>query len=256
MTCPQCGGQNPATARFCIACAAPLGPACNSCSAALPIGARFCPGCGRPAEGTAAQSRFGSPDSYTPRRLAERILTSRGALEGERKQVTVLFADLAASMEVIANRDAEQARQVLDAALERMMEAVHHYDGTVNQVMGDGIMALFGAPVAHEEHAVRACYAALRMQKSLQRWAEELMQLVDQIIERVESEREIVGWPERLDNPLTRHPPAGLERQMRQQGFAFSTGADQHQLSGDQQAKIPQQADHDRPGCVVVARTG
>src|SRR4029450_9228755 len=94
--------------------------------------------------------------------------------EGERKQVTVLFADLKGSMELLADRDPEEARKILDPVLEHMMEAVHRYEGTVNQVMGDGIMALFGAPVAHEDHAVRACYAALRMQESIKRYAEEV----------------------------------------------------------------------------------
>jgi class 3 adenylate cyclase len=106
--------------------------------------------------------------------LAEKILTSRSAVEGERKQVTVLFADLKGSMELLADRDPEDARTLLDPVLERMMEAVHRYEGTVNQVMGDGIMALFGAPVAHEDHAVRACYAALRMLESVRRYAEEV----------------------------------------------------------------------------------
>jgi len=115
-----------------------------------------------------------APLTYTPPYLAEKILTSRSALEGERKQVTVLFADLKGSMELLADRDPEEARKILDPVLERMMEAVHRYEGTVNQVMGDGIMALFGAPVAHEDHAVRACYAALRMQESAKRYAEEI----------------------------------------------------------------------------------
>ena len=101
------------------------------------------------------------------------ILTAKGALEGERKQVTVLFADLKGSMELLADRDPEDARKILDPVLAHMMEAVHRYEGTVNQVMGDGIMALFGAPIAHEDHAVRACYAALRMQESVNRYAEE-----------------------------------------------------------------------------------
>jgi class 3 adenylate cyclase len=107
--------------------------------------------------------------------LAEKILTSKAALEGERKQVTVLFADLKGSMELLADRDPEDARAILDPVLERMMEAVHRYEGTVNQVMGDGIMALFGAPLAHEDHAVRACYAALQMQEAIGRYAEELL---------------------------------------------------------------------------------
>jgi class 3 adenylate cyclase/tetratricopeptide (TPR) repeat protein len=121
---------------------------------------------------TAPSSR--SPTRYTPVHLAQRILTSRSALEGERKQVTVLFADLKGSMELLADRDPEEARKLLDPVLERMMEAVHRYEGTVNQVMGDGIMALFGAPLAHEDHAVRACYAALRMQEEVGRHSDSL----------------------------------------------------------------------------------
>ena len=109
---------------------------------------------------------------YTPKHLAEKILTSKSALEGERKQVTVLFADMKGSMELLADRDPEEARKFLDPVIEHMMEAVHHFEGTVNKVMGDGIMALFGAPLAHEDHAVRACYAALRMQESVRRHAE------------------------------------------------------------------------------------
>jgi predicted ATPase/class 3 adenylate cyclase len=112
------------------------------------------------------------PLASTPAHLAEKILMSRSALEGERKQVIVLFADLKGSMELLADRDPEEARQLLDPVLERMIEAVHRYEGTVNQVMGDGIMALFGAPIAHEDHAVRACYAALRMQETVTRYGD------------------------------------------------------------------------------------
>jgi class 3 adenylate cyclase/tetratricopeptide (TPR) repeat protein len=114
------------------------------------------------------------PPAQIPGHLAEKILQSRTALEGERKQVTVLFADLKGSLELLADRDPEEARQLLDPVLERMMEAVHRYEGTVNQVMGDGIMALFGAPIAHEDHAVRACYAALRMQELVKAYAVEV----------------------------------------------------------------------------------
>src|SRR5262249_33632431 len=96
---------------------------------------------------------------------------SRVALEGERKQVTVLFADLKGSMELLADRDPEEARKILDPVLELMMEAVHRFEGTVNQVMGDGIMALFGAPLAHEDHALRACYASLSMHESVSKYA-------------------------------------------------------------------------------------
>src|SRR5262245_23136069 len=119
-------------------------------------------------------TRDRAPLAYTPTYLAEKILTSKSALEGERKQVTVLFADLTGSTELIRDLDPEQARAILDPALHAMMEAVHRYEGTVNQVMGDGIMALFGAPLAHEDHAMRACYAALAMQDALRRYADEV----------------------------------------------------------------------------------
>ena len=122
----------------------------------------------------AFRPRFASPDAYTPKHLAAKILTSRSALEGERKHVTVLCADLKGSMELLADRDPEEAQRPLDPVLERMMEAVHHYEGTVNQVMGEGIMALFGAPVAREDHAIRACYAALRMQRLISLYADGL----------------------------------------------------------------------------------
>jgi class 3 adenylate cyclase/tetratricopeptide (TPR) repeat protein len=137
--------------------------------------AKFCPECAHPVSSVpAVEARSASPDAYTPKHLAEKILNSKAALEGERKQVTVLFADLKGSMELLADRDPEEARKILDPVLERMMEAVHRYEGTVNQVMGDGIMALFGAPLAHEDHAVRACYAALRMQESVKKYSEEV----------------------------------------------------------------------------------
>src|ERR671914_2904928 len=127
-----------------------------------------------PPAATPAPAQDRAPLSYTPEHLAEKILTSKAALGGERKQVTVLFADLKGSMELLADRDPEEARQLLDPVLEHMMAAVHRFEGTVNQVMGDGIMALFGAPLAHEDHAVRACYAALRMQDAVKRYAEQV----------------------------------------------------------------------------------
>ena len=175
MKCPRCQQDNPIHARFCLGCGAQLTLACGACGAELPGGARFCLQCGESVTaGTAALRRSPAPESYTPKHLAEKILTSKAALEGERKQVTVLFADLRGSMQLLADRDPEEARKLLDPVLERMMEAVHRFEGTVNQVMGDGIMALFGAPLAHEDHAVRACYAALRMQESVKKYAEEV----------------------------------------------------------------------------------
>src|SRR5216683_810475 len=173
MTCPRCQAENPPGTRFCGQCAAPLASVCPSCGGSNPPENKFCGQCAAPLD-KPAQPRFAAPESYTPKHLAEKILTSKAALEGERKQVTVLFADLKGSMELLADRDPEEARKLLDPVLEQMMEAVHRYEGTVNQVMGDGIMALFGAPLAHEDHAVRACYAALAMQETLQRYAEEV----------------------------------------------------------------------------------
>ena len=109
------------------------------------------------------------PQVYTPRHLAERILDARALLTGERKHVTVLFADIKGSLEIIEGTDPEEASRILDGAIRVMMDAVHRYEGTVNKVLGDGIMALFGAPIAHEDHAVRACYAALAIQRAMQR---------------------------------------------------------------------------------------
>jgi class 3 adenylate cyclase/tetratricopeptide (TPR) repeat protein len=136
--------------------------------------ARFCSQCGQSLKLVAHDPRFASPKHYTPQHLADKILTSRVALEGERKQVTVLFADIKGSMELLANLDPEDAQKLLEPVLDRMIEAVHRYEGTVNKVMGDGIMALFGAPLAHEDHAVRACYAALRMQDAVTRYADDV----------------------------------------------------------------------------------
>jgi hypothetical protein len=174
MTCPRCQAANRDGARFCRECGATFPAVCAACGAKVEADSKFCDSCGAPLAATppqpaAAAPRFGPPESYTPKHLAEKILMSKSALEGERKQVTVLFADLKGSMELLADRDPEEARKLLDPVLERMMEAVHRYEGTVNQVMGDGIMALFGAPVAHEDHAVRACYAALDMQAAIRR---------------------------------------------------------------------------------------
>jgi class 3 adenylate cyclase/tetratricopeptide (TPR) repeat protein len=177
MRCPRCEADTPDGARFCIECGAPLNLRCLQCGADVLPRAKFCAECGIPLTGQNLASPSVPPPSplrYTPGYLAEKILTSRSALEGERKQVTVLFADLKGSMELLADRDPEEARQLLDPVIERMIEAVHRYEGTVNQVMGDGIMALFGAPLAHEDHAVRACYAALRMQESVTRYGDEM----------------------------------------------------------------------------------
>ena len=139
---------------------------CPRCNSETPAAARFCPACG------AGLTAAPSPESYTPKHLAEKILRARHGVVGERKQISVLFADLKGSMELLAERDPEEAHNLLEPVLKHMMEAVHRYEGTVNQVMGDGIMALFGAPLAHEDHAVRACYAALRIQEAIGQYAD------------------------------------------------------------------------------------
>jgi class 3 adenylate cyclase len=186
MQCSQCQHENPEGAKFCNECASPLAPRCPSCATENPPGAKFCHQCASPLAGQSTAPRPApsaaapapeaerEPLSYTPQYLAEKILTSRSALEGERKQVTVCFADIKDSTQLIKDLDPEAAQQLLDPAIHIMMDAVHRFEGTVNQVLGDGIMALFGAPIAHEDHAARACYAALAMQTAMRDYTEEV----------------------------------------------------------------------------------
>src|SRR5262245_36555175 len=164
MCCPRCQHTNRDGARFCEVCGSPLAGLCAVCGNQPRPGATFCDRCGAPLRGQRAaaspaplQARCQASSSYPPTTLAEQTLNPRRDLAGERKQVTVLFGDLKSSLALLADRDPEEARQILDPVLEGMMAAVQRYEGTVNQVMGDGIMALFGAPLAHEDHAMRAC---------------------------------------------------------------------------------------------------
>jgi Double zinc ribbon len=148
---PSVAHHNPDGAKFCGDCGTRLERLCPGCGTGNPLTNNFCYQCGQALGALPSpESRFGSPQTYTPRHLAEKILTARGALEGERKHVTVLLADIQGSLKLIEGIDPEEVRTLLDPALHAMMDAVHRYEGTVNQVMGDGIMALFGAPVAHE----------------------------------------------------------------------------------------------------------
>src|SRR5499433_3621703 len=174
MICPRCQHENSPDSIFCDECGNRLETACPQCGEPNRWSAKYCKICGqaihRAEMGSAGTAqRVPSPDTYLPKHLAEKILASRGALEGERKQVTVLFADIRESTRLIDGRDPEDAQKMIDPVLHLMMESVHRYEGTVNQVLGDGIMALFGAPLAHEDHAVRACYAALAMQEEMRR---------------------------------------------------------------------------------------
>jgi class 3 adenylate cyclase/tetratricopeptide (TPR) repeat protein len=181
MICPQCQRENLRDSIFCDQCGVRLEAICSYCGAPNRSDSRFCRICGQaihqiPTIATAKVPGIPSPDSYVPRHLAEKILASRQALEGERKQVTVLFADIRDSMKLIENRDPEEAQKIIDPVLHLMMDAVHRYEGTVNQILGDGIMALFGAPLAHEDHALRACYSALAMQEETRRHRRKLGQ--------------------------------------------------------------------------------
>jgi predicted ATPase/class 3 adenylate cyclase len=177
MRCAHCEGDNPPPAKFCSHCGSGLSARCTACGHSNAPGTRFCNECGRlldSATAPAPVSGFGSPRSYTPKHLAERILTSKSALEGERKQVTVLFCDIVESMVLAEQLGPEGTHEVLDRVLRLMAEIVHRYEGTVNQFLGDGLMALFGAPLALEDHAVRAVEAALSIQETINGYSEQL----------------------------------------------------------------------------------
>jgi class 3 adenylate cyclase/tetratricopeptide (TPR) repeat protein len=174
VTCPSCERENPAGSRFCLDCGTPLATICSGCGAALPGDAGFCNQCGQPIAPATPGREAPAPRDYTPKHLADKILTSRSALEGERKQVTVLFADVKGSMELAEQVDPEEWHRILDRFFQILADGIHRFEGTVNQYTGDGIMALFGAPIAHEDHAQRACYAALHLQGELRRYADEL----------------------------------------------------------------------------------
>ena len=194
MRCQSCGSDNPEGVNFCIECAAPFKNRCPNCGFENLSRAKFCGGCAfsltadpRPLVSgfkfqvsSSQPLSLQSPAGYTPKHLAERILAeqaameARGAIEGERKTITALFADIKGSMDLIEPLDPEEARSIIDPALQFMMDAVHRYEGYVAQSTGDGIFALFGAPLACEDHPQRALYAALRMQEEGKRFAEQL----------------------------------------------------------------------------------
>ncbi|MGH9425613.1 MAG: double zinc ribbon domain-containing protein, partial [Terriglobia bacterium] len=188
MTCSNCQRDNPQDAKFCNACGARLEGACPTCRHVNPPGSQFCNECGSPLTAqpqpvASSQLPVASsplPVTYTPQHLAQRIraeqtaLEARGATDGERKTITALFADLKGSTALIEGLDPEEARAIIDPALQLMMDAVHRYEGYVAQALGDGIFALFGAPLAHEDHAQRALDAALRMQEEMRRYGDQV----------------------------------------------------------------------------------
>src|SRR3954469_19697075 len=180
MDCSACGASNPGEARHCRDCGVALAEPCAACGQPVPLSNRFCGNCGSPSERGAPPEFRDEAASllrdeaaslaapiHLPQHLARRALDSRAVLEGERKQITVLFADIKGSTTLIEDLDPEDAELRLRPALDAMINSVHRYEGTINRVQGDGIMALFGAPLAHEDNAVRAAYAALDMQKAV-----------------------------------------------------------------------------------------
>jgi class 3 adenylate cyclase len=172
MQCPRCHAENRGGRRFCGECGQSLALSCPVCGFLNQGNEKFCGGCGAAtAPNAAAAPPSRSPESYTPKHLAERILTSRAALEGERKQVTVLFADVVGFSGLSERLDPEAVHTIMDGCFELLARAIHRYEGTINQFTGDGVMALFGAPIAHEDHAVRALEAACRIQEELVRYA-------------------------------------------------------------------------------------
>ncbi len=180
MDCSRCHTENPTGAKFCVECGTVMSQRCSQCGAEPPPKAKFCPECGVALISQAKGEKQNQPPvAYTPRHLAERILAereamaARGAPDGERKTITALFADLKGSTALLEDLDPEEARQIIDPILQLLMDAVHRYEGYVAQALGDGIFALFGAPLAHEDHAHRALFAALRMQEEMRRVGEQ-----------------------------------------------------------------------------------
>ena len=156
MNCPSCGHENAVDAAFCNKCGARLEIVCANCQRSNRGDSAFCAGCGQRLTAGAPAAVPAAPLSYTPRHLAEKILRERSALEGERRNVTVLFADAMGFTPLSERVDAEEVYSLMQGCLARMMDAVHKYEGTITSFTGDGVMALFGAPIAHEDSARRA----------------------------------------------------------------------------------------------------
>jgi len=174
MKCPKCQTENPVDAKFCNACANKLELICPECGKPNPPGSKFCNECSHNLKEPKEPPDYSEPQSYTPRFLADKILTSRSSLEGERKLVTVFFADVANYTTLSEKLDPEEVHQIMDGCFKILMDEIHRYEGTINQFTGDGVMALFGAPISHEDHAQRACFAALAVQKVISLYGEKI----------------------------------------------------------------------------------
>jgi len=174
MQCARCQYENPPAAKFCLECGARFALICSNCGTELPAEAKYCFNCGQAVGSGIIPSRFSSPENYTPKYLAEKILSSKSTLEGERKQITVLFVDVSGFTALSERLDPEDVHGLMNRAVDLMLGEVHRYEGTVTQFLGDGIMALFGAPITHEDHAQRAVHAALGIRRALEPYREEL----------------------------------------------------------------------------------
>jgi class 3 adenylate cyclase/tetratricopeptide (TPR) repeat protein len=176
MKCPSCEFENPAGMLFCGKCGATLDKYCPKCNFLNPSDFLFCGKCGHPLQPSPRLPLvdYEKPHSYTPKFLADKILTTRSSIEGERKLVTVLFADVANYTALSEKLDPEEVHQIMDGCFTILMDEIHRYEGTINQFTGDGVMALFGAPVAHEDHAQRACHAALAVQRGIASYGERI----------------------------------------------------------------------------------
>ncbi len=176
MKCPKCHSENLQTRKFCRECGTKLALICPKCNSENLLSDKFCGHCGHNMGEAAATpvTDYSKPRSYIPRFLADKILTSRGAIEGERKLVTVLFADVANYTSISEKLDPEEVHQLMDGCFKLLMDEIHRYEGTIDKFTGDGIMALFGAPIASEDHAQRACYAALAIQRALKEYGEKV----------------------------------------------------------------------------------
>ena len=163
MKCPVCQLENREGAKFCKKCGNSLEQKCPSCGTPYQTDSLFCDECGRDLRKSKEPPSidFNQPQSYTPKFLADKILTTRSSIEGERKLVTVLFADVADYTAMSEKLDPEEVHQIMDGCFKILMDEIHKYERTVNQFTGDGVMALFSAPVAHEDHAQRACHASI-----------------------------------------------------------------------------------------------
>ncbi len=176
MKCPTCQTDNKEGAKFCIECGHQFELKCPQCGHPLPSVAKFCEMCGHrlPKLGKVPPIDYSKPHSYTPKFLADKILSNRRLIEGERKLVTVLFVDVANYTAMSEKLDPEEVRQIVDGCFRILMDEIHKWEGTITQFTGDGLMAIFGAPIAHEDHAQRACYAALSIQKAMREYGEKV----------------------------------------------------------------------------------